>query len=128
MTADTCSLPQVESVEKLTMLRESGMQVMRLNFSHGSYDEHGVRIANLRESVAKFPLDGRLCAIALDTKAPTSVLASDHLIGSSPATRPPVRHRPPATAPRCCPLLPYRAPRSARASTRRRTPTWSPAT
>ena len=77
MTADTCSLPQVESVEKLTMLRESGMQVMRLNFSHGSYDEHGVRIANLRESVAKFPLDGRLCAIAQvpDHSKPTKLHA-----------------------------------------------------
>jgi len=62
--------PKVESVEKLTMLREAGMQVMRLNFSHGSYDEHAVRIVNLRESVTQFPLDGRLCAIALDTKGP----------------------------------------------------------
>merc|ERR1719440_2613927 len=43
---------------------------MRLNFSHGSYEEHGVRISNLRECVAKHPLDGRLCGLALDTKGP----------------------------------------------------------
>jgi len=62
--------PKVESVEKLTMLRESGMNIMRLNFSHGSHEEHAVRIANVRESIVKNPLDGQLCAIALDTKGP----------------------------------------------------------
>ena len=62
--------PKVESPEKLTMLREAGMNIMRLNFSHGSHDEHAVRIANLRESVTTNPLDGQLCAIALDTKGP----------------------------------------------------------
>jgi len=62
--------PKVEAVEKLTMLREAGMNIMRLNFSHGSYDEHGGRIANVRQSVIDSPLDGRLCAIALDTKGP----------------------------------------------------------
>jgi len=62
--------PKVESVEKLTMLRESGMNIMRLNFSHGSHEEHAVRIANVRESITKNPLDGQLCAIALDTKGP----------------------------------------------------------
>ena len=91
---------QVESIEKLKMLREAGMNIMRLNFSHGSYEEHGQRIANLRECVAKHPLcapchartpnvaerraahrplhassssrrrDGRLCGLALDTKGP----------------------------------------------------------
>jgi len=52
------------------MLREAGMNIMRLNFSHGSYDEHGVRISNLRSAIAKVPMDGRLTAIALDTKGP----------------------------------------------------------
>lgn len=44
------------------------MNVMRLNFSHGSYEFHGGLIANLRESCAKFP--GPPIAIALDTKGP----------------------------------------------------------
>jgi len=62
--------PKVESVEKLTMLREAGMNIMRLNFSHGSHEEHAVRIANVRESLTTSPLDGQLCAVALDTKGP----------------------------------------------------------
>jgi len=62
--------PKVESEDKLNMLREAGMNIMRLNFSHGSYDEHGVRISNLRSAIAKVPMDGRLTAIALDTKGP----------------------------------------------------------
>jgi pyruvate kinase len=44
------------------------MNVMRLNFSHGSYEFHGGLIANLRESCAKFA--GPPVAIALDTKGP----------------------------------------------------------
>ena len=35
------------------------------SFSHGSYEYHGEVIANTRESVAQFPLNGRPVAIAL---------------------------------------------------------------
>lgn len=38
--------PKTESVEKLTELVNAGMNVMRLNFSHGDYVEHGTRITN----------------------------------------------------------------------------------
>ena len=54
----------------LTKLRKEGMNVVRMNFSHGSYDYHGSVIAAARESEKAEPLDGRPVAIALDTKGP----------------------------------------------------------
>ena len=36
--------PASESIEKLEQLIEAGMNVARLNFSHGSHEEHGARI------------------------------------------------------------------------------------
>ena len=37
----------------LTNLLNAGMNVMRLNFSHGDYEEHGNRIKNMRAVMAK---------------------------------------------------------------------------
>ena len=62
--------PKVQGVEELHMLRQAGMQICRMNFSHGSYEYHGGVITNMRECLVKYPMDGRLCAIALDTKGP----------------------------------------------------------
>ena len=48
MTKVVCTIgPKTESVEMLTKLVESGMNVMRLNFSHGDFEEHGARIKNI---------------------------------------------------------------------------------
>lgn len=61
------------------------MNVMRLNFSHGSYEFHGGLIANLRESCAKFA--GPPVAIALDTKGPeirTGMLSATSQLASTP--------------------------------------------
>jgi len=70
-TGIICTIgPKTQAPDKLTMLRQTGMNVMRMNFSHGSHAEHAERVANLRESVKVDPLTGRLCAIALDTKGP----------------------------------------------------------
>ena len=59
--------PAVNSVEKMIELMEAGMNVARLNFSHGTQDEHLQSINYLKEAREhlKCPL-----AIMLDTKGP----------------------------------------------------------
>ncbi len=59
--------PASESVEMLTSLIESGLNVARLNFSHGDFEEHGARIKNIREAASS---TGQTVAILLDTKGP----------------------------------------------------------
>ncbi|MCT2537180.1 pyruvate kinase [Aquibacillus koreensis] len=67
-TKIVCTIgPASESVEKLTQLMEAGMNVARLNFSHGDFEEHGQRIVNIREAAKK---TGKTIAILLDTKGP----------------------------------------------------------
>lgn len=68
MTKVVCTIgPKSESKEMLTKLVESGMNVMRLNFSHGDFEEHGARIKNIREVMKE---TGKYVAIMLDTKGP----------------------------------------------------------
>ncbi|KAI8852899.1 pyruvate kinase [Chytridium lagenaria] len=61
--------PKTQSVEMLGKLVEAGMNVARMNFSHGSHEYHAQTIANLRTYVnsSKHP---RTVAILLDTKGP----------------------------------------------------------
>lgn len=67
-TKIVCTIgPKTESVEKLTELVNAGMNVMRLNFSHGDYVEHGTRITNFRKVME---VTGKQLAILLDTKGP----------------------------------------------------------
>jgi len=67
-TKIVCTIgPASESVEKLCQLIESGMNVARLNFSHGTHEEHGQRIQNVREAVK---ITNKPVAIMLDTKGP----------------------------------------------------------
>ena len=67
-TKIVCTIgPASESIEKLTQLMEAGMNVARLNFSHGDFEEHGARIKNIREASKK---TGKNVAILLDTKGP----------------------------------------------------------
>ncbi|MBN8200822.1 MULTISPECIES: pyruvate kinase [Bacillaceae] len=67
-TKIVCTIgPASESVEKLTQLIEAGMNVARLNFSHGDFQEHGQRIQNIRVASEK---TGKTVAILLDTKGP----------------------------------------------------------
>lgn len=67
-TKIVCTIgPKTESEEMLTNLLDAGMNVMRLNFSHGNYQEHGQRITNLRNVMSK---TGHQAAILLDTKGP----------------------------------------------------------
>ncbi|XP_055678823.1 pyruvate kinase-like isoform X1 [Lutzomyia longipalpis] len=65
--------PASNSPEMLEKMMETGMNIARLNFSHGSHEYHANTIKNIREAVKNysaklgmaFPL-----AIALDTKGP----------------------------------------------------------
>ncbi|KAF9365233.1 Pyruvate kinase [Mortierella sp. NVP85] len=60
--------PKTNSVEMITALREEGMNIVRMNFSHGSYEYHKSVIDNTRQSCLETP--GKPVAIALDTKGP----------------------------------------------------------
>lgn len=60
--------PKTNSVEAMNDLRKAGMNVVRMNFSHGSYEYHQSVIDNAREAEKQMP--GRQLAIALDTKGP----------------------------------------------------------
>lgn len=59
--------PASESEEILTKLFESGLNVCRLNFSHGSHEEHKVRIDTIKRVRERLNLP---IAILLDTKGP----------------------------------------------------------
>ncbi|AVX30288.1 pyruvate kinase [Carboxydocella thermautotrophica] len=59
--------PASEQVETLVQLIEAGMNVARLNFSHGTHEEHGRRVEAIRQASAKA---NRPVAILLDTKGP----------------------------------------------------------
>lgn len=67
-TKIVCTIgPSSEKYEVLEKLIEKGMNVMRLNFSHGDFEEHGSRIDNVRKICAK---NGKNVGIMLDTKGP----------------------------------------------------------
>jgi len=59
--------PKTQSIEMLGKLVEAGMNVARMNFSHGDHPYHAQTIANIREYLAN---SKRMCAILLDTKGP----------------------------------------------------------
>jgi len=68
-TSIICTIgPKTNSVEAINKLREAGLNVVRMNFSHGSYEYHQSVIDNTRE--AERVQKGRQIAIALDTKGP----------------------------------------------------------
>ena len=67
-TKVVCTIgPATESIEKLTELVNAGMNVMRLNFSHGDFAEHQARVDNLRKVSEKV---GRPVAIMQDLCGP----------------------------------------------------------
>ncbi|MCJ1656152.1 pyruvate kinase [Staphylococcus sp. NRL 16/872] len=67
-TKIVCTIgPASESEEMLEKLMKAGMNVARLNFSHGSHEEHKARIDTIRKVANK--LD-KTIGILLDTKGP----------------------------------------------------------
>lgn len=59
--------PNQSSVDKLVPLVNAGLDIARMNFSHGDHESHGAMVARIREA-AKETKKG--LAIALDTKGP----------------------------------------------------------
>ena len=59
--------PASENEETLTQMCLAGMNVARLNFSHGTYPEHEKKIALIKKVRQKLGLP---IAILLDTKGP----------------------------------------------------------
>jgi pyruvate kinase len=64
--------PAVESVEKITELINAGMNMARLNLSHGGYEEHQARLDSVR-AVAKKA--NKAVAILIDLQGPKIRLA-----------------------------------------------------
>ena len=59
--------PATESTEKLSALMKAGLNVCRLNMSHGDHKEHGIRVKNIRAQSRK---DGIRVAILQDLSGP----------------------------------------------------------
>merc|ERR1719394_1658286 len=60
--------PSCWDPDKLEALIENGMNIARLNFSHGDHDAHGATVERIRAAASKFP--DKPVAILLDTKGP----------------------------------------------------------
>lgn len=67
-TKIVCTIgPASDSPELLEQLIDAGMNVARLNFSHGSHEEHKIRIDRINEAARK---KGKIIGILLDTRGP----------------------------------------------------------
>lgn len=67
-TKIVCTIgPASETQEMLEKLIQAGLDVARLNFSHGTHDEHRARIERIRAAAAKV---GKHVGIMLDIKGP----------------------------------------------------------
>lgn len=65
--------PASREVEMLEKMMDKGMNIARLNFSHGSHAYHAETIANIRQAAENYSSKIGMTyptAIALDTKGP----------------------------------------------------------
>jgi len=58
--------PACWDVDMLVKMLDAGMNVARLDFSHGDHKQHAMSIDNLREALGQRP--DKTCATMLDTK------------------------------------------------------------
>ena len=67
-TKMVCTIgPASEDLETLKKIMKNGMDVARLNFSHGDYEEHRQRIKSIRQAASEV---GKVVSILLDTQGP----------------------------------------------------------
>ena len=59
--------PSTDNLELLTKMIEAGMDIARFNFSHGTHEDHQVRIDLVREASVKA---NKPVALLADTKGP----------------------------------------------------------
>lgn len=59
--------PASENIETLERMIRAGMNIARINFSHGNFDSHGKAIANVRSAAGR---SGRRMAIMADLPGP----------------------------------------------------------
>ena len=64
--------PAVESPENVARIIDAGMNMARLNLSHGSYDEHQARLDRVRAAALSA---GKAVAILVDLQGPKIRLA-----------------------------------------------------
>ncbi len=63
-----CTLgPSAESVDRLVELLNAGMNVARLNMSHGDYPDHASRLKNVREAAH---LTGKTIGVLAERQGP----------------------------------------------------------
>ena len=75
LTSIICTIgPASKEIETLIEMIKNGMNIARLNFSHGSHDYHSGTIAAVRQAVKRFSEQANIpicpVGIALDTKGP----------------------------------------------------------
>lgn len=79
-TKIVCTMgPSIDALEQILKLQEAGMNVARLNFSHGTHESHLKTIERLKEARR---LSGLPLAIMLDTKGPEmrlGAIAGDYM-------------------------------------------------
>jgi pyruvate kinase len=107
-TKIVCTIgPSVASYEKMVELIHAGMNVARLNFSHGTHEEHLININNLKKAreATQTPM-----AIMLDTKGPEIRIGK--ILGNEVKTVPGMRLKlvaEPSSDPLCIPVHPFEA-------------------
>ena len=74
-TKIVCTIgPASQDKEVLTSLIKAGMNVMRLNFSHGDHEEHLAKVKTLREINAELELMLLSCLTQKDQKLEQDLL------------------------------------------------------
>ncbi|MEI7513438.1 MAG: pyruvate kinase [bacterium] len=80
-TKIVCTIgPKTESEEALIKLLKAGMNVMRLNFSHGDFDEHSRRIKNLKLASEKTGVEAAILQVLAGPKIRIGKFKADTVV------------------------------------------------